>query len=80
MEPKWHPKVDVFWGWFLDASGNIDGTASVAASVAASGTLSPADPPGRRHFIKEYCTIMHKEGWLAGSNTPRAVGPANYTG
>ena len=76
MEPKRHPKVDVFWGWFLDASGNIGGAAGglrvgcewaasglrVGLDGAAGGALSPADPPGRRHFIKEYCTIIYKEG------------------
>ena len=49
-----------------------------AAGVAATVTLSPADPPGRRHIIKDYCTIISKDGWLAGSNTPRAVGPAIF--
>ena len=51
---------------------NFEGTSGV--------TLSPADPPGRRHIIKDYCTIISKDGWLAGSNTPRAVGPANFLG
>ena len=32
-----------------------------AAGVAATVTLSPADPPGRRHIIKEYCTITSKD-------------------
>ena len=58
MEAKGHPKINVFLGRFSDASGNIDGPATVAASV----TLSPADPPGRRHIIKEYCTITNKDG------------------
>ena len=42
---------------FPDSSGNIGGTASVAASV----TLSRADPLGRRHIIKEYCTTTSKD-------------------
>ena len=57
MEPKRHPKINVFFDGFSDASGNIGGTATVAASV----TLSPADPPGRRHIIKEYCIKTSKD-------------------
>ena len=75
MEPKRHQTINDFLARFSDPSGNIDGTSSVAAAV----TLSPADPPGRRHIIKEYCTIISKDGWLTGSNTPRAVGPANFS-
>ena len=85
MQPKWSQKgiqkSMIFWLGFrtpLETSTelrrNFEGTASVAAAV----TLSPADPPGRRHIIKDYCTIISKDGWLAGSNTPRAVGPANF--
>ena len=36
-----------------DASGDIGGTVGV--------TLSPTAPPGRRHIIKEYCTITSKD-------------------
>ena len=57
MEAKGHPKGDVFFDVFSDASGNIDLFATVAASV----TLSPADPPGRRHIIKEYYTKTSKD-------------------
>ena len=53
MEPKRHQKINVFLARFSDPSGNIDGTArglrgdcEGAASVAASVTLSPADPQG----------------------------------
>ena len=81
MEPKRHPKINDFLARFSDPSGNIDGTSTELRGdcEGTSGvTLSPADPPGRRHIIKDYCTIISKDGWLAGSNTPRAVGPANY--
>ena len=44
----------------------------------AGGTLSPADPPGRPSCARGYQTKTGKEGWLGGSNTPRAVGPANF--
>ena len=30
MEPKRHPRINVFFGVFSDASGNIDGTATDA--------------------------------------------------
>ena len=81
MEPKRHLEINVFLARFLEASGNIGGIAAGlrgGCEGAASVTLSPADPPGRRHIIKEYCTKTSKYGWLGGSNTPRAVGPANY--
>ena len=80
MEPKRHPKINDFLARFSDPSGNIGGTsAELRGNIggAAAVTLSPADPPGRRHIIKDYCTTISKDGWLAGSNTPRAVGPAN---
>ena len=71
-------KSMIFWLVFrtpLETSTELrrsfDGTSAV--------TLAPADPPGRRHIIKDYCTIISKDGWLAGSNTPRAVGPANLS-
>ena len=66
-----------FLARFSHPSGNIGGTAGGLRGVAAAVTLSPADPPGPRHIIKDYCTIISKDGWLEGSNTPRAVGPAN---
>ena len=50
IELKRHPTINVFLDGFPDAPGNIGGFATVAAGV----TLSPADPPGRRHIIKEY--------------------------
>ena len=53
MEAKGHPKINVFFDGFPKASGNID--------VFASVTLSPADPPGRRHIIKEYYTKTSKD-------------------
>ena len=81
MEPKRHPKINDFLARFSDPSGNIGGTSTELRGNfegTARVTLSPADPPGRRHIIKDYCTIISKDGWLAGSNTPRAVGPANF--
>ena len=81
MEPKWSQKgikkSMIFWLGFrtpLETSAELRRNFEEAAAV----TLSPADPPGRRHIIKDYCTIISKDGWLAGSNTPRAVGPANF--
>ena len=81
MEPKWSQKgiqkAMIFWRGFrtpLETSTELRRNFEGAAGV----TLSPADPPGRRHIIKDYCTIISKDGWLAGSNTPRAVGPANF--
>ena len=82
IEPKRHPKINDFLARFSDPSGNIDGTSTELRrnfDGTSRGTLSPADPPGRRHIIKDYCTIISKDGWLAGSNTPRAVGPANFS-
>ena len=64
MEPKRHPKINVFLARFLEASGNIDGASRERrGSVGGSArvTLSPADPPGRRHIIKEYCRIINKD-------------------
>ena len=39
---------------------------------------APADPPGRRHFTKEYCTIISQQGYGTGSDTPWAVGLAKF--
>ena len=68
MEAKRHPKINVFFDGFPKASGNIDLFATgprrirdESATVAASVTLSPADPPGRRHIIKEYYTKTSKD-------------------
>ena len=64
MEPKRHPKINVFLARFLEASGNIDGASRErrrSVEGAARVTLSPADPPGRRHIIKEYCRIISKD-------------------
>ena len=54
MEPKRHPKINVFLARFLEASGNIDGASGErrrCVGGAARVTLSPADPPRRRHVI-----------------------------
>ena len=67
METKRHPKINVFLARFLEASGNIGGIARGlrrGCGGAASVTLSPADPPGRRHIIKDYCTKTSKEDCL----------------
>ena len=69
IEAKRHPKIDVVLARFSGAFGNIDGSAAGprrSREEAASGTLSPADPPGRRHIIKEYCTITSKDGVACG--------------
>ena len=36
-------------------------------------------PPRAKQLIKDYCTKESKDGWLAGSNTPRAVGSAYFS-
>ena len=80
MEPKRHQKFNVFLVRFWNGSGNIDGAAGGLRGGcvgSASGALSPADPPGRPSRARGYQTKTGKEGWLGGSNTPRAVGPAN---
>ena len=67
MELKRHPKINLFLGRFLEASGNIGGIAAGlrrGCDGAAGVTLSPADPPGRRHIIKDYCTKTSKEDCL----------------
>ena len=74
MELKRHQQINDFILRFSDPSGNIGGI----ARVAATATLFPADPPAPRHIIKDYCTIVSKDGWLTGSNMPRAVGPASF--
>ena len=64
MEPKRHPEINVFLARFLGASGNIDGASRErrrSVDGSARVTLSPADPPGRRHIIKEYCRIINKD-------------------
>jgi hypothetical protein len=65
MEPKWSQKgirkSMCFLARFLEASGNIDGASGErrrSVDGASTVTLSPADPPGRRHIIKEYCKII----------------------
>ena len=61
IHQKKHQQISVFLARFLEASGNIDGSVETAAGV----TLSPADPPGRRHIIKEYCRRINKDGAVA---------------
>ena len=63
MEPKWSQKgiqkSMIFWRGFptpLETSTELRRNFGEAASV----TLSPADAPGRRHTIKEYCTITNR--------------------
>ena len=81
MEAKWNQKginkSMFFWlGFRTPLETSIFPRKGVGGAPGV--TLSPADPPGRRHIIKDYCTKISKDGWLAGSNTPRAVGPANF--
>ena len=55
LEPKSRLKINVFFVVFLNASGNIDGASTGPRRVldgSSSGTLSPAEPPGRRHLSK----------------------------
>ena len=65
MEPKRHQQINDFLAQFSDPSGNIIKD-YLETMIAASVTLSPADPPGRRHIIKDYCTIISKEGLPQG--------------
>ena len=65
MEPKWIQqgiqKSMFFWlGFWKPLETSAEPRRSVGG--AARVTLSPADPPGRRHIIKEYFTITNKEG------------------
>ena len=67
MEPnlsqKGIRKINVFLARFLEASGNIGGASGErrrSVGGASTVTLSPADPPGRRHLIKEYCIKTSK--------------------
>ena len=81
MEPKWSQngiQKSMFFGVVFWVLPETSMGLRVGLGGAATGTLSPADPPGRRHFIKEYCTIIYKQGCSTRSNTPWAVGPANY--
>ena len=80
MEPKRHPKINDFLARFSDPSGNIGGTSTELRGNfegVSTVTLAPADPPGRRHIIKDYCTNKQR-ALLTGFNTPRAVGSANF--
>ena len=68
MEPTWSQKgirkSMYFLARFLEASGNIGGASTErrrSVETAARVTLSPADPPGRRLIIKEYCRIINKD-------------------
>ena len=64
MEAKGDQKINVFFDGFPKASGNIELFASeprVSCGGSAGVTLSPAEPPGRRHIIKEYCTKTRKD-------------------
>ena len=64
MEVKRHPKINGFLARFLEASGNIgvaSGERRGSVEGASTVTLSAADPPGRRHIIKEYCRIINKD-------------------
>ena len=69
MESKWSQKSIkksmIFWLGFrtpLETSAELRGNFDEAAGV----TLSPADPPGRRHIIKEYCRKTNKDGIACG--------------
>ena len=58
-----------FWFGFGMALETLMGLRRVCGE-AASGTLSPADSPGRPSCARGYQTKTGKEGWLTGSNTP----------
>ena len=44
MEPKRHPKIDVFFDRFLEASGNIDGIAGGLRRGCDGATSSSGSP------------------------------------
>ena len=81
MEPKCTQKgiqkSMFFWLGFWKPLETLMGLRGGCEGGCGCHTFS-SRPPGRRHIIKDYCTIISKHGWLAGSNTPRAVGPANF--
>ena len=52
IEPKRHPKINVFLARFLEASGNIAAERRRSVEGASRVTLSPADPPGRAILSK----------------------------
>ena len=64
MEPNWSQKgirkSMFFWLGFWKP---LETSAWRRRSVGGASrvTLSPADPPGRRHIIKEYCRIISKD-------------------
>ena len=60
LHPKWTQNDP------LDTSAGLRGSCEKASSIPAGITVSPADPPGRRHIIKEYCTITNKDGTACG--------------
>ena len=79
MEPKRHPRIDVFLVRFWNGSGNIDGAAGGAAAGPRVGHFLqriPQGGPRARGVIKQK---QAKTGVVGGSNTPRAVGSANFS-
>ena len=86
-EPKRHPRIDVFLARFWNGSGNIGGL-RVGCEWAAGGLRVghflqriPQGGPRARGVIKQK---IGKDGErrsvVTGSNTPRAVGSANFLG
>ena len=73
IEAKWSPKgIKIsmfFWFGFGMALETLMGLRG-GCEWTASGTLSPADPPGRPSCARGYQTKTGKEGWLGGSSTP----------
>jgi len=71
MEPKWSQngiRKSMFFGSFFGSLwkhrrsvGGASAERRRSVGGAARVTLSPADPPGRRHIIKEYCRIISKD-------------------
>ena len=51
MEPKRHPKINVFWARFLEASGKIDGaSAERRGSVEGHNTFSSGSPRAAPYY------------------------------
>ena len=83
MELKRHPKISVFFARFLEAFGNIDGTAGGLRGnyeEAAGTTLSPADTPRAAPYYQRILyNTKQRRGCLEDLARLRAVGSANFS-
>ena len=64
MDPKRHPKINVFLGRFSDASGNIDGIATGLRRVRDCHTFSSRPPRAAAYYQRILYKNKQRQDWL----------------